>query len=349
MLHAVSPAVPPHATARVRAHAERHGWALTVADAGEFDDPRYRANPVDRCYFCKSNLYDRIRSVTEGTVASGTNLDDLGDYRPGLKAAAERGVVHPFVEAGIDKADRPRDRPPPRSGRSGGTAGAALPVQPGRDRHRHRRRRPRLHRYGGAGGCRHHPRRTQHPLPHHPCRRSVELGEAGSGRDDIGRLVEALCRRTGRRLHRRPALSPGCGIPARGVVTDFEIDWERERAHRHCGSRALRVQVAVPDRGDPECRRLRRQASAVHPPGPWRSMPPSAPTAAHGSATTIRFPAPRGAAGRTAEASLKPGIGIVAAGTSDLPIAAEAARTLAFLGFARSRRSRMSASPGCGG
>ena len=63
MLHAVSPAVPPHATARVRSHAERWGWALTLADAGEFEDPRYRANPVDRCYFCKSNLYDRIRSV----------------------------------------------------------------------------------------------------------------------------------------------------------------------------------------------------------------------------------------------------------------------------------------------
>ena len=104
MLHAVSPAVPPHATARVRAHAGLEGWNLAVADAGEFADPRYRANPVDRCFFCKSNLYDRIRSVTQATVASGTNLDDLGDFRPGLKAASQRGVVHPFVEAGIDKA-----------------------------------------------------------------------------------------------------------------------------------------------------------------------------------------------------------------------------------------------------
>lgn len=104
MLHAVSPAVPPHATARVRAHAGLEGWNLAIADAGEFADPRYRANPVDRCFFCKSNLYDRIRSVTQATVASGTNLDDLGDFRPGLKAASLRGVVHPFVEAGIDKA-----------------------------------------------------------------------------------------------------------------------------------------------------------------------------------------------------------------------------------------------------
>src|SRR3954471_25073983 len=104
MLHAVSPAVPPHATARVRSHAERWGWALTVTDAGEFEDPRYRANPADRCYFCKSNLYDLVRSVYQGTVASGTNLDDLGDYRPGLKAASQRVVVLPFVEAEIDKA-----------------------------------------------------------------------------------------------------------------------------------------------------------------------------------------------------------------------------------------------------
>src|SRR6266852_20310 len=49
MVHAVSPAVPAEATARVRAHAERHGWALALIDAGEFADTRYRANPVDRC------------------------------------------------------------------------------------------------------------------------------------------------------------------------------------------------------------------------------------------------------------------------------------------------------------
>ncbi len=105
VVHAVSPAVPAAATARVRRHAERHGWALTEIDAGEFADPRYRANPLDRCYFCKVNLYDRIAEVTRRPIASGTNRDDLGDFRPGLRAAAERGVVHPFVEAGIAKAE----------------------------------------------------------------------------------------------------------------------------------------------------------------------------------------------------------------------------------------------------
>ncbi len=105
IVHAVSPAVPSAATERVQAHAGRHGWHLLEIDAGEFQDPAYLANPVDRCYFCKSNLYHRIRSVTGLTIASGTNLDDLSDFRPGLRAAEELDVVHPFVEAGLRKSD----------------------------------------------------------------------------------------------------------------------------------------------------------------------------------------------------------------------------------------------------
>ena len=104
MVHAISPAVPEQATVRVRDHAARQGWHLTLIDAGEFDDPRYRANPLERCYFCKSNLYDRIAELVGGMIASGTNADDLSDFRPGLRAAGERGVIHPFVEAHIDKA-----------------------------------------------------------------------------------------------------------------------------------------------------------------------------------------------------------------------------------------------------
>ncbi|WP_436639610.1 adenine nucleotide alpha hydrolase [Microbaculum sp. FT89] len=96
--------MPPEATALVERYAEQEGWRLTLARAGEFDDSNYLANPVNRCFFCKSNLYDRIRGLTSRRIASGANLDDLGDYRPGLQAAQERGVVHPLVEAGIDKA-----------------------------------------------------------------------------------------------------------------------------------------------------------------------------------------------------------------------------------------------------
>lgn len=104
IVHALSPAVPPHATKRVRDYAEREGWLLTLADAGEFSDPSYRANPINRCYFCKSNLYGRIAKITPFQIASGTNLDDLGDFRPGLKAAEENRVVHPYVEARVTKA-----------------------------------------------------------------------------------------------------------------------------------------------------------------------------------------------------------------------------------------------------
>ena len=104
-VHAVSPAVPASATARVEAYARRHGWCLHLIDAGELADPAYRGNPVDRCFYCKTNLYARIRAVTGLPIASGTNLDDLGDYRPGLEAARRHDVVHPFVEAGLAKND----------------------------------------------------------------------------------------------------------------------------------------------------------------------------------------------------------------------------------------------------
>ena len=103
MFHAVSPAVPAEATARVQEYAVREGWRLTVLDAGEFDDPAYRANPANRCFYCKTNLYGALAARTDATLLSGTNVDDLGDWRPGLKAAEEHGVRHPFVEAGIDK------------------------------------------------------------------------------------------------------------------------------------------------------------------------------------------------------------------------------------------------------
>lgn len=105
MVHAVSPAVPRAATARVQARGREEGWRLELADAGEFTDERYRANPVNRCYFCKSNLYGMLAAMHGGVVLSGANCDDLGDYRPGLEAAAENAVRHPYIEAGFAKAD----------------------------------------------------------------------------------------------------------------------------------------------------------------------------------------------------------------------------------------------------
>ena len=104
MLHAVSPAVPPEASARVGAYALAEGWRLEVIDAGEFSDANYLNNPSNRCFFCKTNLYGTIAGRTAATICSGTNLDDLADWRPGLEAAKSHGVRHPYVEAGIDKA-----------------------------------------------------------------------------------------------------------------------------------------------------------------------------------------------------------------------------------------------------
>jgi uncharacterized protein len=94
MVHAVSPAVPAHATARVQALARARGWQLCILDAGEFADPRYR-----------DHLYGNIRMRTERQILSGANRDDLRAYRPGLEAAREFDVRHPFIEAGMGTAE----------------------------------------------------------------------------------------------------------------------------------------------------------------------------------------------------------------------------------------------------
>ncbi|AME26968.1 ATP-binding protein [Burkholderia sp. PAMC 26561] len=104
MLHASSPAVPAEATERVRHVAAVEGWSLSVIDANEFGNAHYRENPVNRCFFCKSQLYSTIQAQTNVQIVSGANTDDLGEYRPGLDAARERDVRHPYIEAGIDKA-----------------------------------------------------------------------------------------------------------------------------------------------------------------------------------------------------------------------------------------------------
>jgi uncharacterized protein len=104
LMHAVSPAVPEEATGRLRRLAAEHGWPLVVFEAGEFADAGYRANPVNRCFHCKTNLYGAIRLRTDRPILSGANLDDLGEYRPGLDAARVHGVRHPYVEARIDKS-----------------------------------------------------------------------------------------------------------------------------------------------------------------------------------------------------------------------------------------------------
>lgn len=83
------------------------GIAHRVIRTEEFADPNYLRNNPDRCYFCKSELYGRLESLKVAlgadTIASGANLDDQGDHRPGMKAAGEHGVRHPLQEAGLTK------------------------------------------------------------------------------------------------------------------------------------------------------------------------------------------------------------------------------------------------------
>jgi pyridinium-3,5-biscarboxylic acid mononucleotide sulfurtransferase len=80
-----------------------------VVETGELSIPAYRANRADRCYHCKSELFARVEEVGKrfglAAVADGSNRDDLGDYRPGMRAARERGVKKPLAECGLSKAE----------------------------------------------------------------------------------------------------------------------------------------------------------------------------------------------------------------------------------------------------
>lgn len=94
---------------QARVLAQMLGAEHVILDTDEFADPHYTANPSNRCYYCKTTLYAHMdRLIAErglAAVVSGTNADDLGDFRPGLAAAGEHRVVAPLAEAGLTKAD----------------------------------------------------------------------------------------------------------------------------------------------------------------------------------------------------------------------------------------------------
>ncbi len=85
------------------------GVEHVVIETDEFDNPNYLANPSNRCYFCKTTLYERTAELAQrrgfDVVVNGTNADDLGDWRPGLAAADEFAVRSPAAEAGLTKQD----------------------------------------------------------------------------------------------------------------------------------------------------------------------------------------------------------------------------------------------------
>jgi uncharacterized protein len=109
---AVTTASPTNTAAEIeeaRAFARELGARHAVVPVDELDTPGYAENPPERCFLCKQTLYPICFGIAaeEGLawVADGVNTDDLGDYRPGLRAAAEMGVRHPLVEAGLSKRD----------------------------------------------------------------------------------------------------------------------------------------------------------------------------------------------------------------------------------------------------
>ncbi len=102
----ISPSLAKAQLDQARRVARALGVDHVELGTAELDDPRYAANPADRCYFCKHELYGRLAAVYGATwprIVDGTNADDLGGHRPGLRAAREEGVRSPLAEAGLGK------------------------------------------------------------------------------------------------------------------------------------------------------------------------------------------------------------------------------------------------------
>jgi uncharacterized protein len=108
-LTASSPTAPPGELDAAKEFAKSLTCRHIVLDSHEMSNPSFAHNPVNRCFFCKDELYRICRTEADKlgikTIVDGTNLDDLKDHRPGLKAANEWGVSHPLVDAEMTKAD----------------------------------------------------------------------------------------------------------------------------------------------------------------------------------------------------------------------------------------------------
>ena len=104
-----SPSLPRRELREATALAQAIGIRHLVLKTHEVENPNYAANPVNRCYFCKSELFTRLSALAQDAgfhwLAYGENFDDQGDHRPGSRAAAERGVRAPLKEAHFTKAD----------------------------------------------------------------------------------------------------------------------------------------------------------------------------------------------------------------------------------------------------
>jgi pyridinium-3,5-biscarboxylic acid mononucleotide sulfurtransferase len=106
---AASPTFPTQDLQFARGMACRLGARWIMLETDELDDPQFRANPPNRCYFCKTKLFsmllDKAKEEALPIVIEGTNADDLFDFRPGLAALRELGIRSPFVELGMGKQE----------------------------------------------------------------------------------------------------------------------------------------------------------------------------------------------------------------------------------------------------
>ena len=106
---AVSPSLLPEELIDAQTQAAQIGIEHEIVETYEMDNPDYTSNPINRCYFCKSELHDTLKplALQRGYpyVVDGVNADDLQDYRPGIQAAKERGARSPLAEIGVSKAE----------------------------------------------------------------------------------------------------------------------------------------------------------------------------------------------------------------------------------------------------
>ncbi len=105
----ISPSLGQRQLEQGRVLAGQIGAELVEIPTDELNNPKYTANPAERCFFCKSDLFTRLRALATSrglsAISSGANADDAGDFRPGLRAGRELGVVNPLMDAGLTKAD----------------------------------------------------------------------------------------------------------------------------------------------------------------------------------------------------------------------------------------------------
>jgi len=104
-----SPSYPERHRAMAISIARDFGLRHEVIRTRELDNPEYRANPANRCYYCKHELYTALSALARergiAAIADGSNADDRGDYRPGRQAAREFGIASPLDDAGLSKDD----------------------------------------------------------------------------------------------------------------------------------------------------------------------------------------------------------------------------------------------------